>query len=124
MHTIFSDEQLKGALHLQANNFKTSFIKNFANGKFDMQPLPAMAQLAPVYGIVTDDFNGDGNLDVALCGNDFGTEVTNGRYDAMNGLVFSGDGSGNFIAQTILQSGIFIPGDARAFIKLKATDDQ
>ena len=40
-----------------------------------------------------------------LAGNDFGTEVTNGRYDAMNGLVLSGDGKGNFIAQTILQSG-------------------
>ena len=34
-----------------------------------------------------DDFNGDGNLDIAAVGNDYGTEVSLGRYDAMNGLI-------------------------------------
>jgi hypothetical protein len=73
--------------------------------------------------MVTDDFNNDGNLDVAICGNDFGTEVTNGRYDAMNGLVLLGDGKGNFTPQTILQSGLFIPGDAKALVKLKSIEN-
>jgi hypothetical protein len=36
----------------------------------------------------------------------------------MNGLVLLGDGKGNFSPQTILQSGLFIPGDAKALIKL------
>jgi hypothetical protein len=116
---LFTKEQLEGALILQANDFKSCFLKNMGGGKFEMIPLPAIAQLAPLYGMVTDDFNNDGNADVAICGNDFGTEVTNGRYDAMNGLVLLGDGKGNFAAQTILQSGLFIPGDAKALIKLK-----
>ena len=117
---LFSADELKGAMHLKANNFKTSFIKNMGGGKFELMPLPALAQLAPVYGMVVDDFNNDGNLDVLMSGNDFGTEVTNGRYDAMNGLLLLGNGKGGFATQTILQSGILILGDAKALIKLKS----
>lgn len=119
IHDLFTDEQMKGALVLHANNFQSCYVKNNGSGKFEMQPLRAMAQLAPVYGMVIDDFNADGNLDIALCGNDFGNEVADGRYDAMNGLILLGDGNGNFNPETISQSGIFIPGDAKALIKLK-----
>jgi hypothetical protein len=116
---IFSKSQLEGALHLTATNFKSSFIKNMGNGKFEIYPLPAQAQFAPVYGIVSDDYNNDGNLDVALTGNDYGTEVTTGRYDALNGLLLLGNGKGNFSPQTILQSGLFVPGDGKALVKLR-----
>jgi hypothetical protein len=50
-------------------------------------------------------------------------KVTDGRYDAINGLVLLGDGQGNFIAQSLLQSGFFVPGDAKALIKLRGTDN-
>ena len=123
IHQLFTEDQMKGALILHANNFKSSYIKNNGNGKFELHPLPAMAQLVPLNGIVTDDFNYDGNLDVAIAGNDYGNEVMDGRYDAMNGLVLLGDGKGNFTAQTILQTGFFIPGDAKALIKLRGTDN-
>jgi hypothetical protein len=69
-------------------------------------------------GMVVDDFDGDGNLDIALNGNDYGTEVNTGRYDALNGLVLRGDGKGNFRALSILQSGVYIPGDGKALVKL------
>jgi hypothetical protein len=116
---LFTANQLKNALVLQAINFKSSFIKNLGNGKFEMQPLPVMAQLSPIFGMVTNDFNSDGNLDVALCGNDFGNEVTNGRYDALNGLIMTGDGKGNFYPQSILKTGFYIPGDSKAMVELK-----
>lgn len=122
VNDIFSAIELKDALKLQANNFESSLIENLGNGKFKMHPLPIQAQLSPLYGIVVDDFNQDGNLDAAVNGNDFGTEVGNGRYDAMNGLVLLGDGKNNFTALSILQSGIYIPGDGRALIKFKSKD--
>jgi hypothetical protein len=123
IHQLFTADEMKGALVLHANNFKSCYIKNNGNGKFELYPLPAMAQLVPLNGMIADDFNNDGNLDVAIIGNDYGNEVTDGRYDAMNGLVLLGDGKGNFTTQTLLQTGLFIPGDAKAFIKLKTADN-
>ncbi|MEO8764001.1 MAG: VCBS repeat-containing protein [Ginsengibacter sp.] len=114
---IFTKDELQDALKLQANYFESSYIENVGDGKFKMHALPTAAQLAPIYGMVTDDFNHDGNIDVAINGNDFGTEVGNGRYDALNGLVLLGDGKGNFSPLSILQSGLYIPGDGKALIK-------
>lgn len=117
---IFTTEELKNARTLKATNFSSSYIENKGNGKFEMHSLPELVQMAPVNGMVTEDFNADGNLDLAICGNDYGNEPVNGQYDAMNGLVLLGNGSGSFTAQTILQSGLYIPGDAKALIKLRA----
>jgi hypothetical protein len=123
IHQLFTPDEIKGALVLHANNFKSSYIKNNGNGKFELHPLPPIAQLGPLNGMIADDFNSDGNLDVAITGNDYGNEVSDGRYDALNGLVLLGDGTGNFTAQTILQSGFFVPGDAKALIKLRNADN-
>jgi hypothetical protein len=70
-------------------------------------------------GIAVEDVDGDGNLDAIINGNDYGTEVATGRYDALNGLVLKGNGKGNFTPQTILQSGLFIPGDGKALVKIR-----
>ena len=120
---IFNAGELKDALKLQANNFESSFIENLGQGKFKLHALPVMAQLAPLYGMVADDFNQDGNMDIAMNGNDFGTEVGNGRYDALNGLLMLGDGKGSFAPQSILQSGLFIPGNGKALIKCRGSNN-
>ncbi len=118
-HQLFTEEQMKDAYTLHANNFKSVFIKNMGKGKFISQPLPVAAQLAPLYGMQAGDFDNDGNLDVVMAGNDFGNEVTNGRYDAFNGLLMTGNGKGDFTPQAIFKSGIYIPGDGKALIQLK-----
>jgi hypothetical protein len=117
---LFTKEQLKDALILKANNFKSSYIRNDGNNKFTLLPLPAQAQISVLNGMTVDDFDGDGNLDVLINGNDYGTEVSVGRYDALNGLLLKGNGKGNFIAQSILESGIYIPGNGKALVKLRS----
>ncbi len=121
IHHLFTEDQVRDALKYHANEFRSMYLENLGNGKFKMHPLPAAAQLAPLYGMVVDDFNHDGNLDLAIAGNDFGTEVTNGRYDALNGILMLGDGRGNFKTLTLLQSGIYLPGDAKALVKLEGS---
>jgi hypothetical protein len=121
IYHIFTKEQLQDAFVLQANNFNSCYIQNNGNGKFELKPLPPMAQLAPLNGMVVDDFNSDGDLDIAICGNDYGNEVSAGRYDAMNGIVLLGYGKGNFKPETILQSGLFINGDGKALISLQGS---
>ncbi len=117
---LFSEEQLAGSLVLKANFLNSSFCRNEGQGKFSLVPLPAEAQISVLNGMTVDDFDADGNLDVIICGNDWGTEVSVGHYDALNGLMLKGDGKGGFVAQSILESGIFIPGNGKALIGLKS----
>src|SRR3990170_605889 len=124
MDQLFNPEQWDGVLNLKANNFNSSYCRNDGNGKFTLVPLSFKAQLSALNGMVTDDFDGDGNLDVVLATNDYGTDVSVGRYDALNGLMLKGNGKGNFVPQSILESGIFIPGNGKALIKLKSKSDK
>jgi hypothetical protein len=119
---LFSKEQLNGALILKANNLSSAYLRNDGNGKFTFTPLPVQAQFSVLNGMVVDDFDGDNNLDVLINGNDYGTEVSTGRYDALNGLLLKGNGKGDFAAQSILQSGIYIPGNGKALVKLRGKD--
>jgi len=74
-----------------------------------------------INGMVVDDFDGDGNLDLLINGNDYGTSIGIGRYDAFNGLLLKGDGAGGFIPLSMLQSGINIPGNGKALLNSLVT---
>ncbi|HET9279449.1 MAG TPA: FG-GAP-like repeat-containing protein, partial [Flavitalea sp.] len=110
--------EAKNGLKLQVNFLANSFIENKGEGKFEIRPLPSIAQFAPIYGMVIQDINEDGNLDLLLSGNDYGNEIVNGHYDALNGLVLLGDGQNNFKPSNIRESGLFIPGDGKGLIQL------
>lgn len=117
--SVLNPDDKKNALIYRANNFTSCFIKNMGNGKFTIQPLPVMAQLSTLCGMSVEDFDGDGNLDVIINGNDYGIEIGSGRSDALNGLMLKGDGKGNFVAISILQSGIYIPGNGKSITMLR-----
>ncbi len=117
MQDILSPEQFKMSLRLKANYLQSCYLRNEGNGKFTMIPLPKEAQVSVLNGMEVEDFDGDGNLDVAINGNDYGTEVSVGRYDALNGLILKGDGKGNFKPMSILQSGFYVPGNGKALVK-------
>jgi hypothetical protein len=119
MKTVLTEDERKDALILKVNNLQTCLFHNEGNGKFTMIPLPAQAQLSAINGMVSEDYDGDGNLDLIINGNDYGTEPNVGRYDALNGLYLKGDGKGNFVPLSILQSGIFIPGNGRSLVKMQ-----
>jgi hypothetical protein len=91
MDQLFTSGQLEGALVLKAGNLSSGYCRNDGGGKFTLVPLPFMAQLSALNGMIADDFDGDGNLDLAMNTNDYGTDVTVGRYDALNGLMLKGE---------------------------------
>jgi hypothetical protein len=119
---IFSPETLQGTLVLKAKNFDSSYMENLGNGKFKLVPLPVETQFSPIYGILKGDFNNDGNEDLVVGGNFFGTRVKFGRYDANKGLVLCGDGKGNFRASTVTESGLNIDGEVRDITKVTLAD--
>jgi hypothetical protein len=81
------------------------------------------AQVSVINGMIADDLDGDGKLDLLLSGNDYGTEVSVGRYDAFNGLLLKGDGKGGFRPLSIMESGLFLPGNQKALVKLRGAGD-
>src|SRR5665213_687545 len=121
MDSLFPKNERNGALYLKANYLSSAYLKNEGN-RFSMIPLPIQAQFSMLNGLRVDDFNGDGNLDIVINGNDFGTDPNVGRYDALNGLLMEGDGNGHFAPKSILQSGIYIPGDGKALVALRSSN--
>ncbi|MDE3182191.1 MAG: VCBS repeat-containing protein, partial [Bacteroidota bacterium] len=121
MDSLFPANERKGALQLHANYFSSAFIRNDGKGRFTIVPLPTPAQFSVLNGITVGDYDGDGNLDVLINGNDYGTEPIIGRYDALNGLLMKGDGKGNFTPLSILKSGIYIPGDGKSLVQLRSS---
>jgi len=122
MDQIIPQDKRTNAIRLKATMLQSCYLRNDGQGKFTMIPLPKQAQTSILNGMVADDFDGDGNLDVLISGNDYGTEVSIGRYDAFNGLLLKGDGNGSFTPLSILQSGIYIPGNGKALAKLSGNN--
>lgn len=102
----------------QIQTFQTSYLENRMQEEWQLSSLPTEAQFGPVFGIITDDYNGDGHTDIMLCGNSYATEVLTGRYDALKGLLLQGDGTGEFKPISTQQSGILIDGDAKGLAEL------
>ncbi|MBX3747970.1 MAG: VCBS repeat-containing protein [Verrucomicrobiae bacterium] len=90
---------------------------------FEIRPLPLEAQFAPVFGIGVGDFDGDGNLDLVLAQNLFGTSPAESRHDAGAGVLLQGDGQGGFTAQPPALSGIQVLGEGRGVAVADFDDD-
>jgi hypothetical protein len=118
MDNIWSAKDKDGAIMMQANYMQTSYIENEGNGHFTIKPLPIQTQASPLFGMMAEDVDGDGNLDLLMVGNDYGMDPYTGRMDAFNGLYLKGDGKGNFQPLTLAQSGFYVPGDAKALAKI------
>ena len=72
-----------------------------------------LAQVAPAFGLLAKDINADGNLDLVIGGNLYGTRVKLGRYDASKGEVLIGDGTGSFKPTSYEKSGLQLSGEVR-----------
>ncbi len=108
---MFDAAQLRQAVHYQTDNLASLYLQNTGGGAFTATPLPTLAQIAPIRGIVAEDVDGDGRLDVIVAGNLFDTEPNTPRLDAGNGLWLKGDGRGGFTAIPPATSGFLAPGN-------------
>jgi hypothetical protein len=116
---IFTKEQLSKAVKLDAYTMQSSVFINNKNGTFTGKALPVEAQLSSMYGIVAEDFDKDGNIDILMGGNFYESKPEVGIYDASYGILLKGDGKGNFIALPAQQSGISIRGAVRDMVVIR-----
>ncbi len=109
----FADD-VSGAVVVSATELRSCYIENKGNGEFTVRPLPTLVQMAPVFGIQTGDFNGDGFTDALLVGNSYASETYTGWYDAGRGCLLLGDGRGSFQAVPPTDAGLVLDRDAKA----------
>lgn len=105
-------ENIDEALMLEADNFSSLYLEN-AGGSFKLTPLPVEAQFSTTQGIVTNDVNKDGHLDIIVAGNFYQREVETTRSDASIGYVLLGDGTGKFKTLHPQNAGLSLYQDVR-----------
>jgi hypothetical protein len=120
LNEVFTKEELKGAYIARSDYFKSSCIENLGKGRFKLKALPMTAQVAPVYGLLAKDYDGDNLPDLLLIGNSHATEVATGWYDALIGLYLKGDGQGNFNPVPATRSGFMVKEDGKALAEITA----
>jgi hypothetical protein len=98
----------------QATSLTSGGWENQGDFQFKFHPFPTLAQLSPVFAILTGDFDEDKRIDVLLAGNDEGMAVIPGRADASCGLILKGDGKGSFSSLPLTKAGLFVTGDIRS----------
>lgn len=114
----FTKEELSDASVVKAERFESSYLENKQNGKFELRALPIECQFAPIFGMLTGDYNNDGHTDVLITGNSYATEVSTGAYDAMTGIMLAGDGKGNFKSLGSSITGFKADGDSKGLATL------
>lgn len=123
LNDLLDGDQQKQAIVKRATYFSTAYIENQA-GTLVLHELPIEAQFSSTFGTVATDLNQDGNLDILLIGNDYGTEVLSGWQDAGLGLCLLGDGNGHFKPLTPAASGFLVDGDAKPLTVLLLANGQ
>ncbi|MBR06801.1 MAG: hypothetical protein CMP48_03865 [Rickettsiales bacterium] len=121
---LFTQEDIERSYHARATHFASSYIENNGDGTFNITSLPLEAQVAPVFGLVAEDINGDGYLDVILSGNNYTSDYMSGRYDSGNGLVLLGNGQGEFDAIPSRESGFLASQDQRSMAVLNNSENE
>lgn len=116
---VYSARDLEASLHFQAWNFASSYVENKGNESFKLRNLPNAAQLSSINGMISEDFNKDGHIDIVAAGNLYVTEVETTRNDASYGLFLAGDGKGNFNAVPYSESGFYLKHDTKDLAKIQ-----
>jgi hypothetical protein len=118
IENIFSPEEMKGTIEVKAFELGSGVLWN-DNGKLNFKRLPIEAQYSPMYAIEIYDFDGDGNLDILMGGNQYGVKPEIGRYDASYGILLKGDGKKDFKVVSSGESGFLVQGEIRDMSRLK-----
>jgi hypothetical protein len=110
--SLFTSEVRQKAVKYEANYLESAVLWN-EGGKYTLSALPFEAQVSPVYGIVADDLDGDGIMDIWLGGNFYALKPQVGRQDASKGVFLKGRSDKTFMYLPQQHDGIYVKGEVR-----------
>ncbi len=120
---ILGADKLAAAQRFAATELRSGVLLSQADGPYRFAPLPTLAQIAPLQGIVAGDFDGDGKADIYAVQNSYAPSPVVGRFDGGLSQLLHGDGHGGFTAVPVAASGLLVPGDAKALAVLDLDSD-
>ena len=120
---ILGADRLAAALRLEATELRSGVFLSQPDGSYRFEPLPRIAQIAPADGIVAGDFSGEGHADIYVVQNSYAPAQAVGRFDGGLSQLLRGDGHGHFVPVPPAESGLVVPGDAKALAVLDLDND-
>lgn len=120
---LLGADRLASARRFAATELRSGVFLSQPGGTYRFSALPRIAQVAPVQGMVTGDFDGDGHTDLYAVQNSYAPNPGIGRFDGGLSQLLRGDGRGNFTPVEPAQSGLVVPGDAKALVVLDLDAD-
>lgn len=123
LEEILGADRLAAAARFEATEFRSGVFLSQSDGFFRFQPLPRIAQIAPLQGMVASDFNGDGYDDIYAVQNLFAPVPAIGHFDGGLSQMLRGDGMGGFTPVPPSESGLVVRGDAKALVLFDINDD-
>ena len=120
---ILGAERFNAARRFVATELQSGVFLSQPDGSYRFKALPRIAQIAPVQGMVAGDFDGDGHADLYAVQNSSAPNPGVGRFGGGLSQLMRGDGKGNFTPVEPAQSGLVVPGDAKALVTLDLDAD-
>ena len=108
---IYGTDRTERPFH-EITMLETVVLWNDGEGFFDAKPLGHLAQSSPAFGVAIADFDADGNLDIMLANNFFGSQPETNLMDGGLCQLIRGNGDGTFSEVWPKESGITISGDS------------
>ncbi|MDR8393807.1 FG-GAP-like repeat-containing protein [Aliifodinibius sp. S!AR15-10] len=119
-HSEYGRTSLRGLLQVKPESLPSRNINRLAHtlfinrgDRFEARSLPDETQFSAAFGATVFDYNNDGNEDLFLSQNFFGTPPDVPRLDAGRGQLLEGNGTGQFKAVPGQVSGIKVYGEQR-----------
>jgi len=120
---ILGEEKLAAARRFAAAEFRSGVFLSQPDGTHRFEALPHLAQISPIQGLVAGDFDGDGHADIYAVQNSYSPIPSVGRFDGGLSQMLRGDGSGRLSPVPASESGLIVPGDAKALAVIDLDHD-
>jgi tetratricopeptide (TPR) repeat protein len=123
LQEIYTPKCLQEAHQFEINTLESGLWVNDGDGRFTFRPLPRIAQISPAFGVLLEEVNGDGHLDLYLVQNFFSAQAETGRMDGGVSLLLRGRGDGSFQPVWPNESGLLVEGDGKGASRVDLNQD-
>ncbi len=120
---ILGAGKLAAAQRFAATELRSGVFLSRPDGTYRFEALPRIAQISPLQGLVAGDFEGSGHADIYAVQNSYAPIPPVGRFDGGLSQLLRGDGTGHFVPVPPAESGLIVPGDAKALAVLDIDRD-